>query len=94
MTQITYNILADMGVQPATPSDGLVLDSETAPPERPLPDFLSLADARPPVISNLQAVVDGDSVTISWDTDVEAIGQLWFGENVDFHATAATSASM
>jgi hypothetical protein len=84
ITQMTYNILADMDAQPTTPSDDLVLDGDTAPPERPRPEFLSLKDAHPPVISNLQAAVDGDNVTITWNTDVEATGQLWFGERAGY----------
>ncbi|MEO8608263.1 MAG: fibronectin type III domain-containing protein [Chloroflexota bacterium] len=84
ISQITYNVLADMDAQPATPSDGLVLDGDSMRPEHPQPEFLSLKDAQPPVISNLQAAVDGDSVKITWNTDVEATGQLWFGERAGY----------
>ncbi len=79
IAQITYNVLADMGAQPATPADGLILDgSDAAPPPLDPARFLPL-DSPAPVISDVQAVVSGDSVTISWKTDIETIGQVWFG---------------
>lgn len=83
ISQMTYNLLSDMDAQPATPA-GIVLDGDLPPLDRPLPDFLPLDLARPPVISDVQTALDGDSVTITWDTDVEAIGQLWFGERTGY----------
>jgi len=78
IAQITYNILADMGVQPATPSDSLILDGQ----DRELPldqTALHRANESSPLIANIQAKVEGKNITISWDTDVETIGQVWIG---------------
>ncbi|MBL8161716.1 MAG: fibronectin type III domain-containing protein [Anaerolineae bacterium] len=78
--QMTYNILADMGLQPATPSDNLILDGSGVEPA-PLPDslFKRAADVIPPTVSNLQTAVNGTSVTVTWETDQPAAGQLWYG---------------
>lgn len=78
ITQMTYNLLADMGVQPATPSEIIVDGSNAEPAALDPARFLPL-DTPAPVISNVQAVVSGDRVTISWQTDVETVGQIWFG---------------
>ena len=83
--QITYNVLADMGVQPATPSGDLVLDGDDriiTVSEKPI-----LAEtAHDPVISNIQVhtptdniVNTGQLVTLTWETDVETVGQVWLG---------------
>lgn len=78
ISQMTYNVLADMGLTPTTPV-GIILDGEETDPAPIDPArFISL-DAPAPIISDVQAAVSGDSVTISWKTDVETIGQIWFG---------------
>lgn len=78
MTQMTYNLLADMGLQPATPAGVIVDGSDEQPTPIDPARFLPL-DTPAPVISDVQAVVSGDSVTISWKTDIESGGQVWFG---------------
>ncbi|NWG17242.1 MAG: hypothetical protein HXY41_11455 [Chloroflexi bacterium] len=78
ITQMTYNVLADMGLTPATPA-GVILDGSDAQPAPIDPSRFLPLDAPAPVIMDLKAEVDGDSVTISWKTDVETIGQVWFG---------------
>ncbi len=84
--QITYNILADMGIQPATPGDGLILDGEDG--SLPVdPDAIFPLDApNDIVIENVQVhhpagdlLNDGRTVTIAWETNVPTAGQLWFG---------------
>jgi hypothetical protein len=84
--QMTYNLLADMGAQPVTPADTLILDGQT-PDE--LPDYsakyLREGEGSAPVISNVQADVEGTDVTISWETDKPATGQIWLrSENTDW----------
>ncbi len=80
--QVTYNVLADMGVQPTTPANELILDNaNTAVPSlskvQIVPD-----NGLAPLITNIQ--IDPSTsygmVTISWDTDVPTNGQVWFGD--------------
>ncbi len=82
--QMTYNILADMGVAPGSPSVDLILDGEdgliTSPPDLFLP-----ADAPGPAITSVTVDADqgllrsGREVEFSWETDRPAYGQLWIG---------------
>lgn len=81
IAQITYNLLADMGAQPASPTADLILDGSDTPDLALPSDAVRAADSiTPPVISNIQIAVSGQSATITWDTDVEATGQVWVGE--------------
>jgi hypothetical protein len=81
ITQVTYNVLADMGVQPVTPSRNIILDSdiERQPPRLDPQRFIPVGSSQNPVISNIQTAVTEQAVTISWETDVEANGQAWVG---------------
>jgi hypothetical protein len=80
ISQMTYNILADMRAQPATPAEGIILDgSDTSPPPLPTDRLRNASEATVPVISNIQASASGDSITVRWETDVETTGQLWYG---------------
>ncbi len=85
--QITYNILADMGIQPASPAEALILDGEegmlTSDPET----IYALDAPNDLAIENLQIdqptgsiINDGRTVTISWDTNIPTKGQVWFGD--------------
>jgi hypothetical protein len=78
--QITYNLFADMGVQPATPGENIILD-DSGVEAAPLPEslFKAVGSVTPPTISNIQAAVNGTSVTVTWETDQPASGQLWYG---------------
>lgn len=83
LPQITYNILADMQVQPATPAQNLVLDGQADPVVQSNTAFLpidSADSANGPVISNLRTTVSGNVVTVTWDTDVPSTTQVYFGE--------------
>ncbi len=78
--QVTVNVLADMGAQPATPADKIILDGSDTPDPVLLENTLQKADsAVAPVISNIQTTVTDTSVAITWDTDVETLGQGWYG---------------
>jgi N,N-dimethylformamidase beta subunit-like, C-terminal/Purple acid Phosphatase, N-terminal domain len=84
MAQITYNVLSDMGAQPATPADYVILDgSDTPDPVFPTDKIKAANSAVPAALSNIQTTIDTTSVTFSWDTDVETTGQVWFGERSD-----------
>ncbi len=84
ITQITYNLFSDMGVQPATPADNLILDGSDTP-DLPLPtDRIKTAGSvKGPTISDLQVTTDDNGTTIKWMTDVESTGQLWYGTQPD-----------
>jgi len=90
ITQMTYNIFSDMGVQPTTPSANLILDgSDTPDPALPTDKIKYVKDVKAPVISNVQASVDGTSATITWTTDVDSTGQVWYGTQSDHVITPA-----
>jgi hypothetical protein len=92
--QITYNILADMGVQPKTPADTLVLDGATDTVAT-APQSLSAGDrAKGPEISDIKATISGDAVSITWTTNVPTIGQLFYGANPEhliLHSAPSTA---
>lgn len=79
--QITYNLLADMGVNPASPTHTLVLDGEEFKNRNSVNSindlFHNLEFGSGPVISNLNAISDENKVAITWDTNIPAIGQVW-----------------
>jgi hypothetical protein len=79
-TQMTYNIFSDMGVQPSTPDSDLILDGSTTP-DRPLPldKLKTVGSVNSPQISQLVITTEGKPTIISWKTDEETIGQVWFG---------------
>lgn len=86
--QITYNILAEMGAQPATPAPSLVLDDAaspsvvSSPTDRTAPRRLD--DLRAPEITNIVSTVEGASVNISWETPDLSTGQVWLGASPDY----------
>lgn len=81
ITQVTYNVLADMGAQPATPDTNLILDGGTALQTLAIDPSLFIAADRvqPPTITDVQAVANGQEVTIIWETDIDSIGQVFAG---------------
>jgi hypothetical protein len=106
IVQLVYNLFADMGVQPATPSDALILDGEdgiiSSPPEAFLPITSDV-----PIISNVQIdlagnlIRSGRSFTVTWTTDVPATGQIFLGTEAghiifprDSHADYVTDHSI
>lgn len=85
--QITVNMLADLGAQPASPVAEVVLDGE----DRVIPvaeeRFLALENQLAPVISHVQItplsgdiLLTGRAVMVQWWTDVPSRGQIWLGE--------------
>ncbi len=90
ITQMTYNIFADMGVQPTTPAANLILDGSNTPdPALPTDKIKQVDAAKAPVISNVQASVNGTDATITWTTDVESTGQVWYGTQPNHVITPA-----
>jgi hypothetical protein len=85
--QITANLLADMGTQPATPAATLAVDGSPQPPST-APPIMALTPGAPPRISNIQVNAGATSVTVQWATDTATNGQVWLG---DTPATIAES---
>lgn len=86
LQQITCNLLADMGVSPVTPDPLLILDSQDLPRHQPPKLFentVYLSDSTPaPVILNLQQVVTGTTLTITWETETPTRGQVWIRQTI------------
>ncbi|NWF78730.1 MAG: hypothetical protein HXY37_01630 [Chloroflexi bacterium] len=78
LRQITCNLLADMGVQPATPASDLVLDE--MPVLRPASGKAALRTGAVPVISKLTVSSEDDTLVIRWETDIDTTGQVWLRE--------------
>ncbi len=90
IAQMTYNILADMGAAPANPTSGIILDgSDTPDPALPTDKIKHEGDVKAPIISNLQSTVSDTSAVISWTTDVESTGQVWYGTQSDHIISSA-----
>lgn len=90
ISQMTYNILADMGAEPASPTFDVILDgSDTPDLALPADKIKHDGDAKAPVISNLQAAVSDTGAVISWTTDVESTGQVWYGTQPEHIVTSA-----
>lgn len=89
--QITYNLLADMGTQPATPSDSLILDGEPGMVSSPEANFLRPGMVASPTTSNITVNTDGSwisrgrTASISWETDIPTQSQLWLIEDPPKH---------
>jgi hypothetical protein len=81
--QITYNLLADMHVQPATPTATLVLDNASSIPARPIETPLTAVHTVPPAIAKLQATPGDTTTTFNWTTDIITKGQIWLGITAD-----------
>lgn len=80
ISQITYNVLADMGAQPTSPTDNIITDGDSRTPPALPEGAVKTEAAAKPVISNIQTTVNGQDMTITWDTDVEATSQVWYGQ--------------
>ncbi len=77
--QVTYNVLSDMGVQPATPSSSLIMDTNQTPDAvtKPLEPIISNPDTKTPVISDMRLSVEGSKVTFYWNTDKPTTSVIW-----------------
>lgn len=82
--QITYNILADMDVMPVTPVESLILDGEEGMITSPEETFLPLEVEEEPAVSNVTVETSAGSYgmvpSFTWESNLEATGQLWLGE--------------
>ncbi|MBL8056723.1 MAG: fibronectin type III domain-containing protein, partial [Anaerolineales bacterium] len=77
LQQITYNLLADLGAQPATPAATLILDSQAAPPTVPPVTPTRPEPGDPPQAAGVDLQPSDAGVTIAWTTDRPARGQVW-----------------
>ena len=77
--QITYNVLADMGVRPATPAQDLVLDGDRASQAemRAPAEATRLRMPDPPIIDSLSVDANADSALATWRTDRGSQAQAW-----------------
>ncbi len=76
LRQMTYNVLADMGVLPATPAPTLILDGSPTEPA-PVAPAVSGTPAR---ISALRVTPTADGAVVTWRTDQPSVGQLFYGD--------------
>lgn len=91
MQQITYNILADLGVQPASPVPEIVLDGNVENRILSVEGavFVPADSLHVPEITALQITMDsellanGRGVKFTLETDVPTIAQLWTGESAN-----------
>jgi hypothetical protein len=77
--QITYNLLSDMGVQPATPADSLILDGpsgSTVGEGLPATEIGSTTE-KAISISGIHWEPTSTSVLVNWTTSTPARGQVW-----------------
>ena len=81
--QITYNLLADMGVQPKTPDASLVLDDEEIDVVTDMPTLYFDERESAPTISDLRVETEDTRIIVSWRTDSETNGQVWYGSEPD-----------
>lgn len=77
--QMTYNLLSDMGVQPATPADSLILDGSSA---RPVGQNLPVTETGVKAegvlsVGGIHSNPSATSVLVSWTTSVPTRGQVW-----------------
>ncbi len=80
LRQITYNILADMGVAPLTPAATLIVDGSNVP-DPPLP--VSFVPTEPPQIQHVAIEAGLLSAVVRWQTATPTRGQVFFGETSD-----------
>ena len=84
ITQITYNLFSDMGVKPASPDSTLILDGSNTPDLLlPIDKLKKVGFVRPPTIKDIQITEDGTNLQVNWNTDVETIGQVWYGTDAN-----------
>lgn len=85
LQQITYNVLADMGLQPGSAVAELILDREDGVVRSASHPVRTVDDAAPPslveFIADTQAglLASGRRVTFRWTTDRPAHSQVWLG---------------
>jgi hypothetical protein len=78
LQQITYNMLADMGAQPATPADTLVLDGESDAGRAPAENAFVIPQGNDdPVVTGVETAATDTAVTVTWETDRPTSGQVW-----------------
>lgn len=82
--QMTVNLLADLGAQPATPTDDVILDDD-ADSSRLITgaEFLTEDSYTPPTISNVQITFQDNRINVTWETDVPTRGQIWYGDDTE-----------
>ncbi|MFN8377204.1 MAG: DUF6605 domain-containing protein [Anaerolineae bacterium] len=87
--QITVNLLSDLGLQPASPSNGIVLDGEDGMvTSANHPVFREGAESRVnfskiEVEPNASFTGGGRSATIRWETDRPTMGQIYIGSGTN-----------
>lgn len=85
LQQITVNVLADMGLQPGSPSNAVVLDGDSgivssdAHPVRNEGEFPPIQFANVVVTPDAGLISGGLSAIVSWTTDRPTRGQVWYG---------------
>lgn len=79
--QITYNLLADMGVQPDRPVDTLTLDTVVSTARSPKLASLTWHQTTQTSIVFLQinSEIASQGVTLRWNTDTPCLCQVWLG---------------
>jgi hypothetical protein len=76
--QLTYNLLSDMGIQPATPSPALALDGAKSSSDSRVPPAVGQRDTATPIaIQEVQFSIERSTVVVQWRTDQPAHGQAW-----------------
>jgi hypothetical protein len=77
--QITANVFELMGVRPATPAAALAVDGIDRPQENSGPAAAPKFATAAPLISGIRLdYSQPDGLTIRWQTDKPASGQVWF----------------
>ena len=77
--QITYNVLERMGVSPATPGPGLVVNGNNKTLESSLQDLAPKYSTNPPDIKNIVVNIGQQNlITVGWQTDKPSTGQVWY----------------
>lgn len=80
--QITCNVLADMGLLPATPDEALRLDADPPTESERATPTPAASDAPAIVIAGLDPTDTGFSVR--WEADREVHVQAWLGDSAEF----------
>ena len=85
--QATYNVMSEMGVQPATPETGIVLDSPTAPK----PPWAAFKATPTTVLVGQQVKLDA---TGTYDPDATIKQHYWDLEGAGFTVETGTTATL
>ncbi len=85
--QATYNVMSEMGVQPATPEAGIVLDSPTAPK----PPWAAFKATPTTVLVGQQVKLDA---TGTYDPDATIKQHYWDLEGAGFTVETGTTATL